>query len=101
MSENRVERGLKIFPISVIAGDEDTCKHIHHTEKERLAGGALLKLQDDTRESRITEKIKERKENEETKQCPNPICKFRFPKTGRKCPQCGVFYEKFLPDNPP
>ena len=27
--------------------------------------------------------------------------KFRFPKTGRKCPQCGVFYEKFLRDNPP
>ena len=70
MSENKVERGLKIFPISVIAGDEDTPKHIHHTVKERLAGGALLKLQDDTRESRITEKIKKRKDNEETKQVP-------------------------------
>ena len=70
MSENRVERGLKIFPISAITDDEDTCKQIHHTEKERLVGGALSKLQDDTRESRITEKIKKRKDNEETKQVP-------------------------------
>ena len=62
VSKNKVERGLKIFPISVIAGDEDTRKHLHHTEKERLVGGALLKLQDETQESRITEKIKERKD---------------------------------------
>ena len=45
--------------------------------------------------------IKEKKDNEVTKQCPNPTCHFRFPISGRKCPQCGVFFEKFLRDNPP
>ena len=60
MSVNLIDVDNGKYIVSVIADDEDTCKQIHHTEKERLVGGALLKLQNDTRESRMTEKIKER-----------------------------------------
>ena len=61
---------------------------------------AIIALRAEGREQRISEIIKENEENEKTKRCPNLLCCVRYDKNLRKCPSCGVFFEKYMRENP-
>ena len=46
---------------------------------------------------RIDEAMVKKTQDDLWKTCPN--CSAQFPRSGRKCPECGIFFQKFLREN--
>ena len=66
-------------------------------KKKRIFIAALLNVKDDLREKRIDEAMVKKTQDDLWKTCPN--CSAQFPRSGRKCPECGIFFQKFLREN--
>ena len=84
----------------MISGSEEDRDVIATNEKRRIIDKAILAVGMAEREQRISDIIQENEENETTKRCPNSKCSVRYDKNLRKCPACGVFFEKYLRENP-
>ena len=59
---------------------------------------ALDNVKNEGRERRIVEMMKKKEIDSQFKTCPN--CASQFSIAGIKCPQCGVYYQKFLNEHP-
>jgi uncharacterized C2H2 Zn-finger protein len=79
--------------------DEDEIvrmKKVHEDEKLRIATRAVLSVKNEARENKISGMMKNVILDQDWKLCPNPECKKRYEKNKIKCPNCGVFFKKYL-----
>ena len=66
---------------------------IQGNEKRRVINEAIAAVGEESRETRISDTVKEKQADEITKRCPNNLCGTRFDRKSRKCPNCGTFFE--------